>query len=580
MLENNFTVDVGKERKNFIAKNSFEKSKDEIMGTWNLTVPYTLDNWHWWAPHTLNILIYAGVFDSKKVFNGRTSEALQSENQIDVKLVDCGWMLKQKYSGEDYSGDIKDVLSSLITQAGLKPILRGVVSEKIDRTTVWASSSSSSSSSGDCVCFTGKPSCAYECGPFVDTKKCWVNKCPFPSCGGEGTLIFNPKGTKDGEITCSKCGADFCVVCGREKLSPSRARLTACTASKSSSSSSDTSSDTGSVDTALSSLSETGSVDTSSSNSSSSDTSEETQVSDSKSYEDELKQICNPRDYHIIVNQEGECIIMTPDVPAKADFVVKPWMMKKETFSYNVNLADGNSFEGSWIPVSTEAIISYNNGTAVIRNPELYAMYGAINVIKESQPKMHRDEAENYGRKLLAKSARDSNIEINFTMLLTGEVYPGRWIEVTNPKTGVPEILWVDTISLTLDPSEVYEMQVKCLYMPKTPDVSSGGNPASLEEIGVAAGKFSYCHACQTAECMEKKGCGDCWAMSDFIYKKCIAAGIPAKIVEYPTSMSQRHRSVLVNIGNGWEDFPYRKKAFGINSNFYNTSGSKKGKTI
>lgn len=543
MLENNFTVDAGKERKNFIAKSSFQKSKDEIMGTWDLTVPYTRDNWNWWAPHTLNILIYAGVFDSKKVFNGKTSEALQNENQIDVKLVDCGWMLKQKYSGDDYSGDIKDVLFSLIKQAGLKPVLRGVKSEKIDRTTVWGSSGSGGSS-GSCVCFTGKPSCAYNCGPYVDIRKCWVNKCPFPSCGGEGTLVYNPKGVYEGEITCSKCSADFCVVCGRDKQAPSRARLTPC-----------------------------GGSDTSS------DTSEETQVSDSKSFEEELKQICDPRDYHIIVNQEGECIIMTPDVPAKADFVVKPWMMKKETFSYNVNLTDGKSFEGSWIPVSTEAIISYKNGTAVVRNPELYAMYGAINVIKESQPKMHRAEAENYGRKLLAKSARDSGIEINFTMLLTGEVYPGRWIEVTNPKTGVPEILWVDTISLTLDPSEVYEMQVKCLYMPKTPEVK-GGDPASLEEIGIAAGKFKYCSGCQTAKCMEKTGCGDCWAMSDFIYKKCIAAGIPAKIVEYPTSMSQRHRSVLVNVGKGWEDFPYRKKSFGINPMFYNTSGSKKGKTI
>lgn len=315
------------------------------------------------------------------------------------------------------------------------------------------------------------------------------------------------------------------------------------------------------------------------------ETTEETEMSDSKSIEEELKQICDSRDYHIIVNQKGECIIMSPDVPSKPDFIVKPWMMKKDSFKYIVNLDDGSSsskFQTVGISVSTVAKIRYKNGVAVIRNPELYEMYGEMNVIKKSKPAMHRAEAEAYGRTLLAESIRDSAISVEFEMLLTGEVYPGRWIKVTNPKTDIAEIFWVDTITLNLNPTDIYSMTVKCLYMPKTPQVSGGSGSAdlsSLDAIGQKIATFGYCSSCQTAECMEKTGCGDCWAMADWIYKKCTAAGIKAKIVQYPTSASQRHRSVQINTGSGWEDFPYSKYP-GINKNFKAYSGSRTGKAI
>jgi hypothetical protein len=42
----------------------------------------------------------------------------------------------------------------------------------------------------------------------------FLNYCP--DCGSTETLIWNPKGTIEGEWTCSACGSDYCV-CGREK---------------------------------------------------------------------------------------------------------------------------------------------------------------------------------------------------------------------------------------------------------------------------------------------------------------------------------------------------------------------------
>ena len=57
------------------------------------------------------------------------------------------------------------------------------------------------------------------------TKKTWKNKCPF--CGAK--LKFNPKSTKEGELTCSKCDADFCGVSGQDKAVKVRKKLTPAT---------------------------------------------------------------------------------------------------------------------------------------------------------------------------------------------------------------------------------------------------------------------------------------------------------------------------------------------------------------
>ena len=60
------------------------------------------------------------------------------------------------------------------------------------------------------------------------TKHTWKNYCPL--CKKKGTLTFNPKGTKEGEITCDKskggCDADYCGTSGKDKAKKVRAKLT------------------------------------------------------------------------------------------------------------------------------------------------------------------------------------------------------------------------------------------------------------------------------------------------------------------------------------------------------------------
>ena len=47
------------------------------------------------------------------------------------------------------------------------------------------------------------------------TKHTWKNYCPL--CKSKGTLTFNPKKAPEGEITCSKCDADYCGTSGQDK---------------------------------------------------------------------------------------------------------------------------------------------------------------------------------------------------------------------------------------------------------------------------------------------------------------------------------------------------------------------------
>lgn len=65
--------------------------------------------------------------------------------------------------------------------------------------------------------------------------KTWKNLCTSTTCHSKtpGTLQVNPKGTVEGELTCSKCDSDYCGFCGTEKSGSARFKLIAGDASTS-----------------------------------------------------------------------------------------------------------------------------------------------------------------------------------------------------------------------------------------------------------------------------------------------------------------------------------------------------------
>ena len=94
----------------------------------------------------------------------------------------------------------------------------------------------------------------------------------------------------------------------------------------------------------------------------------------------------------------------------------------------------------------------------------------------------------------------------------------------------------------------------------------------SLAAIMESAAKYGYSHAAHTAAAMEGIGAGDCWAMSDYLYTKMTAAGINARIIQYPTAYSSRHRSVQYQENGSWVNAPYRD--YGVNMMFWNTQSN------
>lgn len=81
-----------------------------------------------------------------------------------------------------------------------------------------------------------------------------------------------------------------------------------------------------------------------------------------------------------------------------------------------------------------------------------------------------------------------------------------------------------------------------------------------------------------TAAYLEKHGIGDCWAWSDWISKQLKKYKVNHKIMQYATSQSSNHRSVLYQNASGkYVDFPY--KEYNLPTGARNTNASRSGHT-
>lgn len=73
------------------------------------------------------------------------------------------------------------------------------------------------------------------------------------------------------------------------------------------------------------------------------------------------------------------------------------------------------------------------------------------------------------------------------------------------------------------------------------------------------------------------RGTGDCWDNSENLYSQLTASGSKARIIQYGTSLSPRHRSVQTYQNGAWVDYNY--KANGYAKRYYAT-GSKPGVSV
>lgn len=140
----------------------------------------------------------------------------------------------------------------------------GVMGTVIDNPVKSSGGNTTAVASGDGVTFTGKPSagkcCARNNGgvmpPYKSVTRSYKNYCPM--CKATNCLADTPKNPSrsrvaEGEISCTKCGADYCICCGAEKDGSCRSNLikagggTTVSSTSSSSSSSSSASTGGSI---------------------------------------------------------------------------------------------------------------------------------------------------------------------------------------------------------------------------------------------------------------------------------------------------------------------------------------------
>ncbi len=89
--------------------------------------------------------------------------------------------------------------------------------------------------------------------------------------------------------------------------------------------------------------------------------------------------------------------------------------------------------------------------------------------------------------------------------------------------------------------------------------VTPVGTVQTVDQIMQVASKYRYISGISNAAGLIANGGGDCWAMSDYLYKQLTATHIRARIIQYATEFASNHRSVQYYINGAWVSVPYRQ---------------------
>lgn len=204
---------------------SLEQSLEDHKDNFEMMRIFSTKDKNFFVPDETLINVTAGVFNNGKIINGKISSNKQKGNYLILGVEGKIHELEEEATNFDYKNKrMKDVFAEVAKKFKLKLIWKSEINDKITRSDIMGSDSSSTG--GDNVTGTGKPSCSF-CGSKLSYKNytsTFKNQCG--NCKKTGVLQDNPKGTAEGEWTCSACDSDFCKVCGKEKIDPARSWLT------------------------------------------------------------------------------------------------------------------------------------------------------------------------------------------------------------------------------------------------------------------------------------------------------------------------------------------------------------------
>jgi hypothetical protein len=503
---------------------------------------------------------YSSYTIDSEIFKGFIKDISYEKDQIKIELADKGIMLEQ-------SGDVNftkkkrsKIMEEIIKQAGLKPYVdfHGVEDKEMDYTsTSTVAGTAEGSATAGSVSGTGKTSCG-NCSRTHPYSKWYAttvqNYCP--ACGKSNTIVYaratggkspcpNSKfGADDNPIAeghyfCCNCDADFCVVCGTDHGRYSR-RLTIVAGPTEVS---------GPTDSA-----EGG----------------ETTSSQNKTYWDMLVELADPANLDLQMYVWSDyCIVEPVPDPQEADLFVDS---AKNVFEDSVKVKEGDAM------LTNNIIVNYGQGKTPnsihIQEDRLVEKYGKTEPKKYNKPKMNAEEATIFARKEMNRLLRDSGFQIELDTFGHPSYYIGAWVKTDLHRYDVHDNYYISKFSIEGGAEQILKSAIMLLeYRPTLTlekNAQTSNNIGNLDGIMKEAAKFRYSHSCSEAACLQATGQGDCWAHSDWIYARLVQAGIRARILQYRTSASPRHRSVQIYQNGAWVDVPYRQ--YNVNTLFRATT--------
>lgn len=320
------------------------------------------------------------------------------------------------------------------------------------------------------------------------------------------------------------------------------------------------------------------------------------------SFEELVGEICNGIDLVFLVKRSTIVITDYESLYAEAKYLRDKYHDSVKSEDIGLwRLADG-SYElaiedyGFYNTVK----VNYKNGTVVESYTDLVRQFGEV-AITYDEPSIDKTTAIMKAKAYLAAHVRDFNLTVKGSLLHDGDIDIGDIVTLENPMTlkdkihendgETPEFLFVSGNSISWEGGGPIMNDIELRFGPESPEklevpdtgasyskTNSGNVESALAEVGQQWSGIKYSNACQTADCVKQTGGGDCWGCSDLLYTELTAKGIQARIMQYPTSSSSRHRSVQYYDNGEWKNFPYRQ--YGFNSLFNDTSGVNSGTQI
>lgn len=326
----------------------------------------------------------------------------------------------------------------------------------------------------------------------------------------------------------------------------------------------------------------------------------------SMSFEELIGEICNGIDLIFAVKRSTVVITDYESIYAEAKYLRDNYHSSVQAEDIGFwQLEDGSyELEVNEYGFYNTVVVHYKNGTVTESYEDLVRVYGIVK-IEYYEKTLDKTSAIYKAKAYLAAHVRDFEMSVKANLLHDADIDIGDIVTLDNPQTmrdsyrkdwekRDPEYLFVTGNSISWDGEGPLMNSIELRYGAKSPnkkdvpEVGAGSGVSSessnmdvqsaLNEVGKKWHKMKYSGECQTFECVQKTGAGDCWGCSDTLSCELTQRGVKTKILEYGTSMSSAHRSVQYLDGSEWKNFPYKK--YGFHSYFTATSGVKSGKEV